>query len=49
MESLFHAFKAQVVRGDRFAYDRALRQVLCYCFRYHNCTCMRSALVSLAG
>ena len=44
MESFFHSFKAEAVRGVAFATERALRQVLRHYFRYYNHTRLHSAL-----
>jgi len=44
MESFFHSFKAEVVRGVTFPTDAALRQTLRHFFRYYNHTRLHSAL-----
>lgn len=44
MESFFHSFKAEVVRGITFPTETALRQVLRHYFRYYNHTRLHSAL-----
>ena len=44
MESFFHSFKAEVVRGVTFATDAALRHTLRHFFRYYNHTRLHSAL-----
>ena len=44
MESFFHSFKAEVVRGATFATEAALRRTLRHFFRYYNHTRLHSAL-----
>ena len=44
MESFFHSFKAEVVRGVTFTTDAILRQTLRHFFRYYNHTRLHSAL-----
>jgi transposase InsO family protein len=44
MESFFHSFKAEVVRGVTFRTEAVLRQTLRHYFRYYNHTRLHSAL-----
>lgn len=44
MESFFHSFKAEVIRGRTFASETALRLTLRHYFRYYNHTRLHSAL-----
>lgn len=44
MESFFHSFKAEVVRGTTFANEAVLRRTLWHYFRYYNHTRLHSAL-----
>ena len=44
MESFFHSFKAEVVRGATFATEAALRRTLRHVCRYYNHTRLHSAL-----
>jgi transposase InsO family protein len=44
MESFFHSFKAEVVRGTTFATEAILRTTLRHYFRYYNHSRLHSAL-----
>lgn len=44
MESFFHSFKAEVVRGTTFTSEAVLRRTLRHYFRYYNHTRLHSAL-----
>lgn len=44
MESFFHSFKAEVVRGVTFRTEAVLRQTLRHYFRYYSHTRLHSAL-----
>ena len=44
MESFFHSFKAEMVRGATFATETELRRTLRHFFRYYNHTRLHSAL-----